>query len=138
MNIGNVKYLDAFELWGIPKASSLIVGSAVLALYGIRENIDLDVVVTVGTFRALRFERGLDFTCGKKSGLYKYRTFDGKVEIFGNFLMSGCVLSDATLRNALKVDGYNFFSLRDLLDFKRMRLEPHDIDDIKLIGDYII
>jgi len=28
--------------------------------------------------------------------------------------------------------------LRDLLDFKRMRLEPHDIDDIKLIGDYII
>lgn len=109
-----------------------------LALYGIRENIDLDVVVSPKTFLTLRYERGLEFTIGKRSGVYKYR--DGEIEIFGHIPYSRstpCILTESILDRAVNFKGYNFMTLLDLLRFKQVRRLEHDISDIKLIEKYL-
>lgn len=142
MNINNVRYLESFDRWGIPKENSMIIGSAVMALYGIRPNIDLDIIVSIQTFISLRFERGLDFVYGKHSGIFKFRDHLKTFEIYGQSqyakcLYGSCVLSKPVLSKAINVDGYNFLALKELLKFKQYRMMPHDIEDIKLIKGYI-
>jgi len=141
MDLKNVKYLESFQDWGIPKENSLIIGSAVMALYGIRSNVDLDVLVAIPTFLSLRFERGLDLVHGKHSGLFKYQNHLRTFEIYGQgqhpCIFGSCVLTKAILQKSINVDGYNFLTLKDLLAFKQRRMRPYDIEDIKLINGFV-
>ena len=128
-----VRYLEIFDRLKIPH--SLFIGSATLALYGIRQNRDLDVLVTKEVFIRLRFNKQLDFTYGKGSGNYKYRTKDGRIEIFGH--INSFLLNRGILERAIKVNGYNYMSLSDLVRFKRARGRTYDLEDIKLIEEYL-
>lgn len=110
-----------------------------MALYGIRENKDLDVVVPVETFVSLRFNKNLDFRFGRR-GVYKYRTKDSKIEIFGQMpvgCQAACVLTKPILKQAVICGPYSFASLDQVLAYKKMRRTDYDLKDIKLIEEYL-
>ena len=137
MELSNVKYLDEFNK--LELRNFLFIGSATLALYGIRENRDLDVVVPIETFISLRFNRDLDFRFGG-SGFYKYSTKDGKIEIFGQMPSCcgrTCLLTKQLLKESVAVESYKFMSLNQVLAMKKYRRTKQDLDDIKLIENYL-
>jgi len=137
LELSNVKYLDEFNK--LELRNFLFIGSATLALYGIRENRDLDVVVPIETFISLRFNRDLDFRFGG-SGFYKYSTKDGKIEIFGQMPNScglSCLLTKQFLKEAIELNSYKFMPLNKVLAMKKIRRTERDLKDIKLIENYL-
>ena len=140
IQLNNIKYIVKFDdLWNGLTTDFLFIGSATLALYGIRENRDLDIVVPTKTFISLRFNKNLDFRLGG-SGFYKYSTKDNNIEIFGQMPSCcgrTCLLTKQLLKESVAVESYNFMPLNQVLAMKKYRRTKQDLDDIKLIENYL-
>jgi len=134
-DIKKVRHIDKLKSLGLPSNKCVIVSSGVLALYGIRQNDDLDISVTKDLFfKVLRL-------AGYKVKLYNAtkeswfptnypvcQLFDGDIEIgFRSFTAPVPQL----IEEANNVKGVNFLNLNRLIEWKKAINRPKDLKDIK-------
>lgn len=130
MNIKNVKHIDKLKKLGYPLNEMLIVGSGTMALYGLKENTDIDLWVTKKVYdRMLQDSR---FTPNGKM----LETKDGSIEADYRFICVKQTVEEYLFR-AKVVNGFHFQTLHDVLDWKKCMNRPKDHEHIKIIEDYL-
>ena len=108
INANSVNYLEYFCILDIPTDEAVITGSSLLVALGrLPKNNDLDLVVSQRVFNRLT----------PKSYPNETYTIDGKIEI-GTKFMGWNV--HHILKDAIKIDGYNFISINKLLAFYKI------------------
>lgn len=135
-NLKNVNHIKQLLDLGLPKNKLLIMSSGVMALFGIRKNRDLDVVVTKDVFNKLGKNKKLIYSHRKLSDNPSYKTPDDNVEIYGT--MWPFKLSvERYLKMAIVVKGVRFLPLRKVIKWKKKLARHKDKRDIQLIQKYI-
>lgn len=134
MNIDNVRYIDEFRKLKYPKSEMLIVTSGVLALFGLRKNKDIDVLVKPSTFRKMLLDKSFKFTKSITKGGLALSSKDSHIELF-NVPIVGNLMEN--FNRAFTVNGVLFQSLEDLIKWKKVLNRSKDYLDIKLLEEYV-
>jgi hypothetical protein len=124
MNIDNVRHLNDFLFLGIRKTESLLVGSATLALLGIRENRDLDVFVT-----ELEYQRMAQNYHVIEDGNHIYFN---EVSIYKDLPYLPYTFEQLLHRSILH-KGFHFMNIDDVVELKTVLHREKDIKDLILI-----
>jgi len=120
--------LDKLAGLQIPSDQYAIYGSGPLAIRGIRESRDLDVVVKDEYYRTL-----IQKYPEKEKG--KIEMNNGKIEIFPawNSLLDD---PEEVIDRAESIEGFKFVLLKDIIEWKRKMGREKDSADIELINNY--
>jgi hypothetical protein len=130
MNIKNVKHINKLKKLGYPLNEILIVGSGTMALYGLKENNDIDLWVTKRVYDSML--KDSRFSPNGKM----LETKDGLIEADHRFICVKDKVEDH-LKRAKVVNEIHFQSLQDVLEWKQCMKRPKDINDIKVIENYM-
>lgn len=123
-----VKSLD------LPKGSYVVYGSAPLAVLGIREVNDIDLLVSDELYNELAKKGWKKIHKGPKDEPLTFDIFDAhKSWEFSDYAPK---LSEL-LSRAVYVEDVPFASLIDVKKWKEASGRPKDITDLKLIDDYL-
>ncbi len=121
-----MKYLDELNRLNLPIDKYAIFGSGVLAIRGIRENKDLDIIVKWELWDEL---------------IFKYEVKDDEIEI-GNLhivrnLFPDVGHVDSLIYESEVINGIHYVKLEKLLQWKKIKRRDKDLEDIKLIENYL-
>ena len=125
--MSGVKYLDELLSLDFPVEKYVIFGSGPLAVWGIRDNEDIDVVVIPDYWDQLA---------------EKYQSDGDNCIVIGNVSIYRDLLpfsDDASkiIENAEMIDGLPFARLEYVIQFKKMMGREKDIKDIELIEAFL-
>ncbi|NGX31432.1 MAG: hypothetical protein K940chlam8_00800 [Chlamydiae bacterium] len=120
-----LKRLEEVDRLQLPKGGYVIGGSGPLAIRGIRDAVDIDVLVKKQVWDALNFQ----YTPEKN-----YLCI-GSVEIGYEFLNLSPILNEV-IDNADIIEGYPFISLKHTILWKKHLNREKDQKDIALIEKY--
>lgn len=136
MNLKNVKYLDKFRRLKYSKNEMLIIGTGTMALFGLKENKDLDVWATESVFRKLKKNPDFIEKISNIDNSVMYETKDGTLEFVHTLPPFQDSIYDH-LKRAIVVYGIHFQSLADLLKWKKMMNRQKDKEDIEKIENFL-
>ncbi|KKR31752.1 MAG: hypothetical protein UT65_C0018G0006 [Parcubacteria group bacterium GW2011_GWF2_39_8b] len=125
--INKVKILD------LPKGSYIVFGSCPLAVLGIREANDIDLLVSQEIYEKLKKDGWEEIDKGPNDKPLVQDVFEAHNN--WNFSSYKPTLKDL-LVNAMEVDGITFASLEDVRKWKVASGRPKDVNDIKMIDNY--
>jgi sulfate permease, SulP family len=129
-----MKLLEDLEHLGLNPGSFIVVGSGILEVLGIRDAIDIDVIVDPGGLRKLAvagWEQD-DAPRGKQVLLH------GRFEASISWTSPEGELTIRELApHSVDVNGYLFIGLPFLLHWKKALRRPKDLTDIDLIETYL-
>ncbi len=129
------RLIKKFMDFGFPKNEWLIFGGFVLAIHGIRDSFDLDIMVSPSLFRILQNHKDFEvITTDHSSGL-KLKKYE--IEIFEDILPLQFNFTESLLQTE-DIEGVNVSKLSFVKNWKVMNGRKKDIDDVMLITDYII
>lgn len=134
-----VDHLAEVRSLNLPAGTYLVVGGSCLAVRGIRESNDIDIVVTPETFELLR-ERGWEIDALFKEKWNRERLKHGLFEIYTDMVIESedrYVSAADLIQKAEMLEGIPFLSLPDLMYFKRDNARPKDLEDIASIENYL-
>lgn len=124
---------------GLNPENSVIIGSGILSAYGIRDSNDIDIVVEKETYNKLTTDNR--FTKAENHG--REVLTDELFEIGTSWGVLGKSQTfDDLFQQSTMIDGVRYITLDFLLVVKRSWLKDadvrqKDIDDVKLIEDYL-
>ncbi|MBI2474851.1 hypothetical protein HYV69_00270 [Candidatus Uhrbacteria bacterium] len=125
-----MKYLSELELLKLPTGKFAIFGSGSMAVRGIRESEDLDIIVKQDLWDILvqKYPMSLhdNSTCLKI----------GNVEIFRNWLELSDRINEM-IENAETIASFPFVQLKYVIEWKKQFGREKDKKDIELIQKYI-
>lgn len=125
------KLLEKFKRLDIPEDQYVFYGSGPLAIRGIREGEDLDIIVYDELFKKLKEKYKKENKNGDKIVLE-----GGDIEIFP---AQGSIVDNAeeAIKRADVIEGFKFMNLHDLIQWKTKLGRPKDLRDIEMIKDYL-
>ncbi len=125
-----MKFLDEFKKLRLPPEEFVIFGSACLAIRGLCENNDIDIVVGDKLWKELKKKYPL---C-KKDVL----RLSEHVECF-NVWPDGFEFDSAEelIKSAEAIDGIRFSKLETILRWKKIRMEKKDKEHIEKIEKFL-
>lgn len=130
VEIKKLKELD------LPKSAFVVVGSGALAIRGIRDSKDLDVVVKDNIWNALTKK----FTPAKNDSGIETISITDKMEILSNgsvYVSSEVVPFDDIFIYADEIDGIKYINLDHLKKIKTWLGSEKDLRDVELISEYL-
>ena len=130
------KSLEELRKLKLPDGQYAVYGSGPLAIRGIRKAHDLDVLVLGGLYQKLKEKHPLAVQ-KDSGGRFKERIKLGEVEIYPTWTWSSMEELERMVKRAELVKGIRFIRLKDLLECKKKMGRPKDIEDIKLIEEYL-
>ena len=119
------KFLEELKELNLPDKEYAIFGSGPLAIRGMREPEDLDIIVTKELYEKLK-ERYPE----KDRGI-----FINNIEIISPDA-SIVENPEEIIKRAELIKGFRFTLLKDIIAWKKNMKRPKDINDIKLIENY--
>ena len=117
----------------LPKGSYIVFGSCPLAIVGIREANDIDLLVSQKLYEKLRDLGWQQIRKGQNDTPLVYDVFEAHDN--WNFSLYSPTLKDL-LANAIEVDEISFASIEDVRKWKVSSGRAKDNIDIKLIDSY--
>lgn len=121
-----MKHIEELKRLSLPKDDFAIFGSGPMAVRGIRENKDLDLVVTPTLWEDLK----------KKLPVSDDSTIKiGNIEIFKELPIFDN--TEELIDNADIIDGFKFVKLNEVIKFKKALGREKDLKDIKLIENFL-
>ncbi len=127
-----LRKLKSFKL---PRDQFAIMSSGVLAVRGLREARDIDIIVTKKLWARLSKENP-----ARKNSKGYLVSLGEYVEAVGGRLESqekDFVRMERQIKNADIIDGIRYVKLNEVKKFKRRLGRIKDLNDIKLIDDYL-
>jgi len=125
--------INKVKTLNLPKNSYIVFGSCPLAILGLREANDIDLLVSSKIHKSLEQNGWKKINKGPKDTPLTYDVFEAHNN--WNFSSYNPTLEDLLTR-AIKVDDIPFASVEDVRKWKQGYGRPRDIADIKLIDDY--
>ena len=119
---------------GLPQGSYVVCGSCPLAVLGIREANDIDLLVTPEVLQNLKFAGWEQVNKGPNDAPYTSGVFEAHAN--RDFSTYRPTLEEL-LATATVVDGVPFASLHHVRRWKVVSDRPKDLADVKLIDEYI-
>jgi hypothetical protein len=117
---------------GLPLGKYAVFGSGPMAIYGIRESSDIDLVLTIDLYEELLQSGWKEEGNGAKRHVIK-----GDIEAFDNWDFGDYRPNvQELIINAEIVDGVSVISLNEVRVWKKAFGRPKDIVDVGLIDDY--
>ena len=130
-----VAIIDAVKRLGLPADDFVVVSSAALAMRGIREAKDIDIVVTPCLWKELSTQHSVDIY----HGVERIRCYD-RIEILNPhdsvYGDKGPVPLADLITEADVIDGIRFNNLDHLKAIKRVLAREKDLRDIAIIDTY--
>lgn len=117
----------------LPENSYIVFGSGPLAVVGIREVNDVDLLVSKSAHQELKVRGWKELIKGPNDKPLTDDIFEAHDS--WNFSSYNPTL-DQLLQNAVIVDGVPFASIEDVRKWKSACMRPKDIVDIELIDSY--
>lgn len=122
------KLLKKLARLDLPESEYAIFGSGPLAIRGLKEANDLDIVVSNELFNTLAEKYG--------------QKVPGKIEIEGEdieiFSSRDMIFGgEEVIKRAEKIDGFKFISLEDTISWKQKLGREKDLADIEIIKEYL-
>jgi len=132
MNINTL--LSELEKLNLPKDKFAITSSGPMGIRNIREINDLDIIVYPNLWQDLSTK----YKVIKENDLESI--YIGNIQILGNGSLYtnpkfGDVISQ--INNADIIDQYRYIKLNTILEVKKLMSRPKDINDVKLIEEYL-
>ncbi len=119
-----IRLLEQLDAMGIDKDEYCLTQSSILSVMGIRDNDDLDIIIS-SDLRSLN----INFPPG-------IQVFPKDISKFNYF---GAKNDDDILKNyCIEIDGYKFLEPRFYFSRKNINETPRDINDWKLINKFFI
>lgn len=130
--------IETVRALDLPSDQYAVFGSGLMDVLGIRKSNDIDLVVTKDLFQELLMSdewREVVYSDGLP-GL-KHRTEN--IELFYESKMPFCSQAEIEekIRRAIVIDDVKFVQLSDILAWKKALGREKDIEDVKIIEDYI-
>lgn len=129
--------IEKVKSLSFPDGQYVVVGSGILAVKGIRESHDIDIVVIPVLFEKCKAEgwEQVPWTYEKMDQVYL------KKDEFELYLDVNCKDFNPTFQELFQraeiIDGVVFASLQDTINFKRAYNKPKHLKDIELIEQYL-
>lgn len=124
---------------GLTLGSYIVIGGSGLAVRGIRESSDIDMVVTPELFRELQ-DKGWPIDEPFKQKWNRVRLKREPFEIFTDIYLERSkqfIHADQLIKSAELIEDLPFLTIRDILFYKTDNPRQKDIVDIALIADYL-
>ena len=142
-DVNRVRHLDLFNELNIPKTEAIFISSAIMAVYGLRENGDLDIAVTRPIFRC--FTNHSDFKLKKScfTGAPKLKHKTGAIEIRVNSGPEQVPTEDRLWNESVCISGYHFLSFDSVIASKlwcgnTFPGRQKDLDDVETIRKFLL
>jgi len=127
------------EKIGLNPNNSVIIGSGILQALDIRQSHDIDVVANGEIYKKLKKSENFTIIQKHDRETLKNKTFEIGINWFvlGKFYTYNDFIKDSVI-----IDGVRYITLEFLLKVKKSwikegAIRPKDIDDIKLIENYM-
>lgn len=128
-----LSFVDRVKLLNLPLEDIIVIGSGVMDALGIRSSGDVDLVVRKELFAALQ-----DSGEWQKDMVHDEPVLRrDDVEVWLSWSNSGEPNFDELLANAVAIDGVWFVSPQFLLEWKKAKRRPKDIQDVALLEEYL-
>lgn len=125
-----MKYLNELQKFSLPAGQFAIFGSGPMAIRGIRQADDLDVIVKPDLWKAL-IERFPDSLRHNPACLQI-----GKIEIFHDWMQLSPMIIEM-IDNAEIISGFPFVQLKYVVKWKEQHGRDKDLKDIELINKFV-
>ncbi|MBC7836447.1 zinc ABC transporter substrate-binding protein [Acetobacteraceae bacterium] len=127
------------EKLNFPPDQYIVVGGAVMAVHGLREANDLDIIVTPELFEKCKKEGWEVLPWTKPGNPGKVWLKKDSVELYEelNYNQEKNPTAKDLLQEAEIIQGIAFITLARLIDFKRVYGRPRDFEDIALMERYL-
>jgi len=126
--IEKVKCIELLDSLNLPKDQYLITGSAWLAVMGIRNNKDIDIILSMGTRKSYDHYMGLvpeDMRPKVQEGIDKSMKHERKI-----IAIAKAKNVDRLIRkHRVYIDGYPFVNFDIFWQYKKPRKRPKDRED---------
>jgi hypothetical protein len=136
-DLKRVRHLDLFNKLGIPKNSAIFLSSAIMAVYGLRENGDLDIGVTQPIFK--NFISHPEFKLKKSffSGAPKLKHKSGAIEMLITSGPDQLPTKERLWNETICISGYHFLKFESVIDSKLWVSRDKDLDDVRTIQEFL-
>jgi len=132
MNINTL--LSELEKLNLPKDKFAITSSGPIGIRNIREINDIDIIVSPDLWQDL----SIKYKVVKENDLESI--YIGNIQVLGNgSLYTNPKFGDVInqINNADIIDKYRYVKLNTILEVKKLMSRPKDINDVKLIEEYL-
>lgn len=128
-------FLERVRSVGLPLDTIIVIGSGVLAVRGIREARDIDLVVTKALFAEL--EKDSTWHTGRQ-GSVSHALEKGDIEVWTDWSTdgSGHPTYEELLPYTESIGGVRFVTLDYTILRKAERSSKKDLEDIRMIHEY--
>lgn len=116
-----------------PEGSYAVFGSGPLAIRGLREARDIDIIVTTELFNEIA--KDPHWKLGKVRDGHRSLS-QGEISLFDTWAPGSWDVYEL-IHNAEMVDGVPYVKLSSVIEWKMIRNSPKDIVDIDLIHEYL-
>jgi len=123
-----MRYLDELCELNLPSDQYAVFGSGVLAIRGLRENRDIDIVVKQELWKKL---------------INKYPVNDvgaieiGNVEIWDSYGLEPKCDVESFIDSSENIDGIFYVRLEHVIEWKKLKGREKDLVDVGLMEDYL-
>jgi len=128
-----LNYLEEVRKMNIPSGKYAILGSGPLAVRGIRDTKDVDLIVTPDIYAYYKKQEGWKLRC--MWGNFFLRK--GKVELWKRIgLWKPIVDIKAFIQRAELINGLPFVNMKDFISYKEKAFRSKDKIDLKLAKEW--
>jgi len=122
----------------LPSGEYVVIGSGVLAVRGIREARDIDILASPTLFKELT-EKGWRKKIFFKGVLYRQAIENDGVEVYSNtWIGKYRPRTEDILKRAEMIEGVPFTAVSDFLDFKKNLGREKDLHDVEMLEEYLV
>lgn len=133
----NQTFAERVKELGLPLDQMIIIGSGILDQLGIRQSADIDVATNREALEEIARSDGWVRKLAKNQRQYLVK-YDESIEIWDGWEIDGRIVEyDELLDYAVEYDGVKFVSLDFLRRWKNWRGREKDIQDVRLIDEYL-
>jgi tRNA A-37 threonylcarbamoyl transferase component Bud32 len=130
------KLLNELKKLNLPKEEYVIFGSAPLAIRELRDNRDLDLLVSKKLFNKFKKKKDWRLRKFEQNGEKLERLEKGKIEMMRN-LKPQKWNEKEIIENPEIIQGLSFINIKNFIKLKKKFAREKDFRDIKLIQDYL-
>lgn len=122
-----------------PPGQYIVVGSGIMAMHGLKEANDIDLVVSPEIFESSKNEgwESVPYTYPDKLGKFYLQKADIELYLDVNHGELFRPSLEELLERAEVFSEIPFLSLNDLLKFKKSYNRPKDLNDVRLIEKFL-
>ena len=123
----------------LPSGQHVVVGGGCLAVRGLRETRDLDIVVLPALFESL-INQGWSLDSAYEQRWHRRRLKRGEIEIYPDMFLNatGSFMGvEKLIHDAEMIEGIPFLSLKTLRLFKSGTDREKDVQDVALIDAFL-